>query len=245
MYGRSWSACIWCTPTPCKRVGTGLDRVEHRGRFTVGERDDQLRARCRCERARRRRPARARSHRRRSHAADASNQACARYGRGDRRSEPTASRRSRPAGGDGDAAARRGGRARGVHAATHALRRVRARPVRVPRRPRRRRRSRRRLRADLRRATTTPPASAALGVEQGGLAWYVAAIRECFEEAGVLLARPPATRRRRALRRSGCRRPLQRRPPSPIHAGERTLVELCVREDLLLLTVGCTSSPTG
>ena len=33
-------------------------------------------------------------------------------------------------------------------------------------------------------------ASAQLGVDRGGLAYWVAAIRECFEEAGVLLARP-------------------------------------------------------
>ncbi|MFN0090186.1 MAG: NUDIX hydrolase [Acidimicrobiales bacterium] len=33
-------------------------------------------------------------------------------------------------------------------------------------------------------------ASAQLGVEAGGLAYYVAAIREAFEEAGVLLGRP-------------------------------------------------------
>ncbi len=33
-------------------------------------------------------------------------------------------------------------------------------------------------------------ASARLGLERGGLAWLVAAARECFEEAGVLLARP-------------------------------------------------------
>ncbi|MEZ5340928.1 MAG: NUDIX domain-containing protein [Acidimicrobiales bacterium] len=33
-------------------------------------------------------------------------------------------------------------------------------------------------------------ASARMGLERGGLAWLVAAIRECFEEAGVLLARP-------------------------------------------------------
>ena len=33
-------------------------------------------------------------------------------------------------------------------------------------------------------------ASARLGIERGGLAWLVAATRECFEEAGVLLARP-------------------------------------------------------
>ncbi len=31
-------------------------------------------------------------------------------------------------------------------------------------------------------------ASAMLGVESGGLAFWVAALRECFEEAGVLLA---------------------------------------------------------
>src|SRR5690606_17899198 len=32
-------------------------------------------------------------------------------------------------------------------------------------------------------------ASRALGVESGALAYWVAAVRECFEEAGVLLAR--------------------------------------------------------
>lgn len=31
-------------------------------------------------------------------------------------------------------------------------------------------------------------ASATLGVDSGGLAWWVAAVRECFEEAGILLA---------------------------------------------------------
>ena len=77
-------------------------------------------------------------------------------------------------------------------------------------------------------------ASARLGLQQGGLAWYVAAIRECFEEAGVLLARPRdsdapvgfddpdvAERFNDARRR--------------IHAGDGSLVELCVVEDLLLL----------
>ena len=33
-------------------------------------------------------------------------------------------------------------------------------------------------------------ASTRMGMDHGGLAWLVAAIRECFEEAGVLLARP-------------------------------------------------------
>ncbi len=37
---------------------------------------------------------------------------------------------------------------------------------------------------------TDAEASAILGVESGGLAFWVAALRECFEEAGVLVARP-------------------------------------------------------
>src|SRR4029078_7997712 len=77
-------------------------------------------------------------------------------------------------------------------------------------------------------------ASARLGVDRGGLAWYVAAIRECFEEAGVLLARPGdgdapiefadprVVERFNAARRR-------------VHDGEGSLVELCVAEALLLL----------
>lgn len=38
---------------------------------------------------------------------------------------------------------------------------------------------------------TDAEASDVLGIERGGLAFWVAAIRECFEEAGVLLARTP------------------------------------------------------
>ena len=33
-----------------------------------------------------------------------------------------------------------------------------------------------------------PEASSLLGLERGGLAYWVAALRECFEEAGILLA---------------------------------------------------------
>jgi 8-oxo-dGTP pyrophosphatase MutT (NUDIX family) len=40
------------------------------------------------------------------------------------------------------------------------------------------------------RGRTDAEASAILGVESGGLAFWVAALRECFEEAGVLLAEP-------------------------------------------------------
>ena len=78
-------------------------------------------------------------------------------------------------------------------------------------------------------------ASARLGVGRGGLAYWVAAVRECFEEAGVLLARPstggdairfddPATGRRFGAARRA------------VHRGELSLVELCVREELVLIT---------
>ena len=77
-------------------------------------------------------------------------------------------------------------------------------------------------------------ASARLHLAEGGLAWFVAAIRECFEEAGVLLARP---------RHSDA--PVRFDDPvvaerfndarHRIHAGDGSLVELCVVEDLLLL----------
>ena len=67
-------------------------------------------------------------------------------------------------------------------------------------------------------------ASAALGVEHGGLAYFVAAVRECFEEAGILLARRsdggpvvPTDADRHA-----------------VHAGELSMVELCRRDGLVL-----------
>lgn len=78
-------------------------------------------------------------------------------------------------------------------------------------------------------------ASARMGLATGGLAWLVAAVRECFEEAGVLLARrrdedhvirftDPALADRFNVARHA------------IHDGRRTLVDLCAAEDLLLLT---------
>jgi 8-oxo-dGTP pyrophosphatase MutT (NUDIX family) len=77
-------------------------------------------------------------------------------------------------------------------------------------------------------------ASARLGIERGGLAWLVAALRECFEEAGVLLARPddsddivrfdtPATIDRFNTARHA------------IHEGELSLADFCETEDLRLL----------
>lgn len=77
-------------------------------------------------------------------------------------------------------------------------------------------------------------ASRRLGLDHGGLAWIVAAIRECFEEAGVLLARPVgATEVVRfdtpevAARFDAARH--------EIHQGRRTIVDLCAREGLVLL----------
>jgi 8-oxo-dGTP pyrophosphatase MutT (NUDIX family) len=78
-------------------------------------------------------------------------------------------------------------------------------------------------------------ASARLGIDRGGLAYWVAAIRECFEEAGVLLARPvdhpeavrfddPAVAARFEVAREA------------VHAGDQALAHLCETEGLLLVT---------
>jgi len=77
-------------------------------------------------------------------------------------------------------------------------------------------------------------ASARMGLEHGGLAWLVAATRECFEEAGVLLARPVdghdvirfdeadvATRFNDARHR--------------VHDGTVSLADLCEGEGLMLM----------
>jgi 8-oxo-dGTP pyrophosphatase MutT (NUDIX family) len=77
-------------------------------------------------------------------------------------------------------------------------------------------------------------ASAALGLDAGGLAFWVAVIRECFEEAGVLLARwrdgdaslvsfdDPAVAERFDVHRRA------------VDRGERRLVEVCEEEGLVL-----------
>jgi 8-oxo-dGTP pyrophosphatase MutT (NUDIX family) len=67
-------------------------------------------------------------------------------------------------------------------------------------------------------------ASARLGVERGGLAYWVAAVRECFEEAGVLLAR----------RRDGGPVTVLEDDRRAVHDGELSMEELCRRDDLVL-----------
>ncbi len=71
-------------------------------------------------------------------------------------------------------------------------------------------------------------ASRLLGLERGGLAYWVAAIRECFEESGLLLAH----------RRDGTPLPT---PPAvgdrvAVHDGVLSMLELCRRDELVLDT---------
>lgn len=81
---------------------------------------------------------------------------------------------------------------------------------------------------------TDDEASRRLGVADGGLAYWIAAIRECFEEAGVLLARTPDDHtvrfdtpevqdRFEALRHH-------------VHDGTVGIVEMCADEGLRLAT---------
>lgn len=76
-------------------------------------------------------------------------------------------------------------------------------------------------------------ASVLLGVDKGGLAYWVAAIRECFEEAGVLLATDAATREIISFADpdTAARFNLHRKA---VDAGEMRLLEVCDREGLKL-----------
>ena len=79
-----------------------------------------------------------------------------------------------------------------------------------------------------------PTASAQMGLDHGGLAWLVAATRECFEEAGVLLARPTGggevirfDEPELAARFNAARH--------EVHEGTLSLADLCEREGLTLM----------
>jgi 8-oxo-dGTP pyrophosphatase MutT (NUDIX family) len=89
--------------------------------------------------------------------------------------------------------------------------------------------------AELCDGLTDAHASSLLGIANGGLAYWVACIRECFEEAGVLLARhettgdvvrfdDEATAQRFEVEREN------------IHDGSVALLDLCKREGLRLTT---------
>ncbi|MEE4359975.1 MAG: NUDIX domain-containing protein [Pseudomonadales bacterium] len=75
-------------------------------------------------------------------------------------------------------------------------------------------------------------ASARLGLAEGGLAYWVAAIRECFEEAGLLLAYGPDgafVRARNARWAEGLRQLRQ-----AVNEGSRTFLDVCQRFDMTL-----------
>lgn len=78
-------------------------------------------------------------------------------------------------------------------------------------------------------------ASARLGLDSGGLAWLVATVRECFEEAGVLLAGPAGSPAAidfdtpELQQRFGTAR-------HAVHSGELGLGALCIAEGLELQT---------
>ncbi|MGH9069272.1 MAG: NUDIX hydrolase, partial [Acidimicrobiales bacterium] len=79
---------------------------------------------------------------------------------------------------------------------------------------------------------TDADASARLGIEAGGLAYWVAAIRECFEEAGVLVAyRRPGELASMASPDVASRFAGHR---ADVYTGRRSLVEVCEEEGLRL-----------
>jgi 8-oxo-dGTP pyrophosphatase MutT (NUDIX family) len=80
-----------------------------------------------------------------------------------------------------------------------------------------------------------PTASGLLGTGPGGLGYWVACIRECFEEAGVLLA-TDASREMLRLDTAGVRKRFGVWRDR-LNAGEAGVMEdMCLRENLLLAT---------
>lgn len=89
--------------------------------------------------------------------------------------------------------------------------------------------------AELCDGLTDTHASSLLGIANGGLAYWVACIRECFEEAGVLLARHESTG---DVVRFDDEETAQRfeAERENIHDGSVALLDLCKREGLRLTT---------
>ncbi|MEL6894151.1 MAG: NUDIX hydrolase, partial [Actinomycetota bacterium] len=71
---------------------------------------------------------------------------------------------------------------------------------------------------------TDAEASARLGIDRGGLSYWVAAVRECFEESGILLARTA----------TGGKPDVSAEERHAVHDGELSMVDLCRRHDLVL-----------
>lgn len=83
---------------------------------------------------------------------------------------------------------------------------------------------------------TDVQASAMLGVESGGLAFWVAALRECFEEAGVLLVRRPGAEvdHSRAEWSDAASRQRLAEHRRALNSGEVEFLELCRQEGVCL-----------
>ncbi len=82
------------------------------------------------------------------------------------------------------------------------------------------------------RGRSDAEASTQLGIDSGGLAYWVAAIRECFEEAGVLLAYDPDGEVMRLDEPATKARFVEHR--RAVDTSERRLVEICEDEQLQL-----------
>ena len=82
---------------------------------------------------------------------------------------------------------------------------------------------------------TDEEASALLGIPHGGLSYWVAVIRECFEEAGVLLAR---SLENNDVVRFDDEDKIDRFNVArhEVHDGMLSLIELCAQENLRLVT---------
>ncbi len=82
-------------------------------------------------------------------------------------------------------------------------------------------------------ARTDPDASKQLSIESGGLAFWVAAVRECFEEAGVLLAIDANDQVVSLADADTATRFAQWR--RQVDHGETSLVEVCAAEQLRIM----------
>jgi 8-oxo-dGTP pyrophosphatase MutT (NUDIX family) len=82
---------------------------------------------------------------------------------------------------------------------------------------------------------TDAEASATLGISSGGLAFWIAALRECFEEAGVLLAYGEGDTSRRHLDLAdGERHGRLQAMRAAVNAGTVAFVDACVHESVRL-----------
>ena len=90
---------------------------------------------------------------------------------------------------------------------------------------------------------TDAEASALLGVGTGGLAYWVAVLRETFEEAGLLLAERPGGPALLAGDPQEEARFVSER--AAVNAGTRRFLDLCREEGLRSWSATSTTSPTG